>query len=279
MATPTREVQVDGARIHVIDEGRPGDPPILLMHAWVADSRAWDDVVPGLLAAGYRVVRYDARGFGATVAEPVEFSHRADLVAVLDACGIGRAALVGNSGGGAVAIDTALESPDRVVALVAVAAGLGGFEAPMTPEEEAIAERADALESAEPIDVDALVAFEVDIWLNGPGQPHDRTPASLQDRMRAMDRAIYDPPRDVGTPIRLEPRAVHRLADLRQPVLAIAGALDFSDIVAATRHLGSTVPNGEVEVWPDVAHLPGMEMPERLSARIVEFLAPLPRWS
>ena len=274
-----RTVDVPGARLHVIDEGRLGDPPIVLLHAWVADSRAWDDVVPPLVAAGYRVVRYDARGFGATTTDPVEFSHRADLIAVLDACRIDQAALVGNSGGGRVAMDTALESPERVAALVAVASGIGGFEAPMTSEEEAIAERADALEETEPLDVEALVDLEVQIWLNGPGQPADRTSAELQDRMRVMDRDIYDPPRDVGTPIRLQPPAVERLGELQLPVLSIAGGLDFSDIVAAMRHLGDAVPNGGAEVWPDVAHLPGLEAPDRLAARIVEFLAPLPRWS
>jgi pimeloyl-ACP methyl ester carboxylesterase len=274
-----RTVDVPGARLHVIDEGDPGDPPIVLLHAWVVDSRAWDEVAPLLVAAGYRVVRFDARGFGRTVATQVEFSHRADVIAVLDALGIGRAALVGNSGGGQMAIDTALESPSRIAALVAIGAGVGGFEGPVTPDEEVLFERADALESAEPIDVDALVDFETEIWLNGPSQPSDRTSPELQARFRTMDREIYDPPRDVGTHVRLEPRAIHRLGELEAPVLAIAGGLDFSDTVAGMRHLGASVPNGETVIWPDVAHLPGLEVPERLAARIVEFLAPLPRWS
>jgi len=46
------------------------------------------------------VVRYDARGFGRSTTEDIEFSHRADLISVMDALGIGRAILVGNSRGG-----------------------------------------------------------------------------------------------------------------------------------------------------------------------------------
>ncbi len=79
---------------------------------------------------------YDARGFGRSTTEDVEFTHRADLVAVMDGLGLDRAALVGNSRGGMLAFDAALESPERVVAVVGVAAGLGGFESESTAEEE-----------------------------------------------------------------------------------------------------------------------------------------------
>src|SRR4051812_21542993 len=120
----TRSIDVPGGSLHVVDDG--AGPPILLLHAGVADLRAWNDVVPPLAAAGYRVIRYDARGYGRSTTEDIPFSPRADLLAVLDASGVGRAALVGNSRGGGLAYDTAIESPDRVVAVVGVAGGIGG---------------------------------------------------------------------------------------------------------------------------------------------------------
>ena len=43
--------------------------------------------------------------------------------------------------------------------------------------------------------------------------------------------------------------------------------------------LEANAPNARAVVWPDVAHMIGMEQPERLAATIVEFLAPLERWS
>ena len=97
------DVAVPGGTLNVVDEGE--GPPILLLHAGVADLRAWDDVVPHLTRAGHRVIRYDIRGLGRSITEDVEFSHRADLRAVLHAVGVERAVLVGNSKGGQIAID------------------------------------------------------------------------------------------------------------------------------------------------------------------------------
>ena len=81
-----------------------------------------------------------------------------------------------------------------------------------------------------------------------------------------------------GRGSRLEPPAVDRLADLRCPVLAIAGSLDFSDSVQTAKHLEATAPDARAVIWPDVAHIVGMEQPDRLAAAIVEFLEPLDRW-
>ena len=177
-AMSSRQVEVPGGRLAVRDEG--AGPPIVLLHAGVADLRAWDDVVPPLIAAGYRAVRYDARGHGPSPTDDVAFSQRADLLAVLDALGIGRAALVGNSRGGMIALDTAIETPDRVVAVVAVAAGISGFDGEATPAEQELFERYRAVDTAEPFDAAALTAFEVGVWADGPARRRDRAPAAVR---------------------------------------------------------------------------------------------------
>jgi pimeloyl-ACP methyl ester carboxylesterase len=61
-------------------------------------------------------------------------------------------------------------------------------------------------------------------------------------------------------------------------VLAVAGELDVSDIVQTARHLEAAAPNARAVIWPDVAHMIGMEAPERLNTLIVDFLAPLRPW-
>ena len=147
-------VDVPGGRLFVVDEGE--GPPVVLLHAGVADLRAWDAMVGPLSGAGYRVVRFDTRAYGQSTTEDVEFSPRADLIAVLDAPGIGRAALVGNSRGGMIAFDTAIQFPDRIVAVVGVARGHGGFEVEPTAEEVPILEAYDRVDSAQPFDADAL---------------------------------------------------------------------------------------------------------------------------
>ena len=273
----TRSVSAPGATIHTVDQG--SGPPIVLLHAGIADLRAWDAMTPHLVAAGYRVIRYDQRGFGRTITEDVEFSNRADVIAVLDACGIERAVLVGNSRGGMITFDTAIEFPDRIVAAIGVGAGIGGFDGGATPGELELFEEGEALEEADPIDADAVAEFDVRFWVDGPGQPADRVPSGIREAVREMDRAHNLPEVVNGQPIPLDPKAVDRLAELTCPVLAVAGTLDASESVATARHLEATAPNARALIWDDVAHMIGMEQPKRLADAIVEFLAPLPRWS
>lgn len=270
-------VPVPGASIHTIDDG--DGPPIVLLHAGIANLHAWDAMVPFLVAAGYRAIRYDARAFGESATEDVKFSNRADCVAVLDALGLGQAVLVGNSRGGQIAIDTAIEFPDRIAALVAVGTGPGGFDGGGTPRELELMDEGDALESAETLDADAIADFDVRLWVDGADQPTDRVPAAIREAVREMDRPQYLPDVVGGEPIPLDPTANDRLEDLRCPVLAIAGALDLSHMTAAAHRLVEAAPNARAVVWDDVAHMIGMEQPKRLADAIVEFLAPLPRWS
>lgn len=273
---PILQVDVRGGRLFVVDEG--AGPTIVLLHAGVADHRAWDAVVPQLVAAGYRAIAYDTRGFGESTTDDVEFSYRADLVALMDALAIERAALVGNSRGGQTAFDTAIEFPERVVAVVGIGAGLGGFDGESTPAELEIFKEYQRLDSVEPIDPDALTDYEVGIWLDGPGQPPGRVDASVSRAFRTMAISLNERSR-AGREIPLDPEANHRLVELRCPVLAIAGSLDFSEVTQAARRLEAAAPNARAVVWPDVAHMIGMEQPTRLAAAIADFLAPLDRWA
>src|SRR5213083_609023 len=75
-------VAVDGGEVWA-DDGEGDGPPLVLLHPGVGDSRIWESVRPALTAA-YRVIRYDARGFGRSGAPKVKFSLLADLVTVLD---------------------------------------------------------------------------------------------------------------------------------------------------------------------------------------------------
>ena len=270
-------VEVPGGRLWVVEEG--AGPPIVLVHAGIASLESWDAVAPLLAAAGYRVVRYDARGWGRSTTDDVPFSEPADLVAVLDATGIGRAALVGNSRGGANAFDTAIAYPDRVVAVVGVGAGLSGFDGDATPEELELFTEMDRLESLDPPDPAAVAEIDLRVWVDGPGQPPTRVPAWIREAVRSWDEPLYAADHVFGQRIRLDPPAAARLDELRVPVLAVAGALDVGEVAQTARHLEAHAPQARAVVWPDVAHMIGMEAPERLADAIVEFLAPLPRWS
>lgn len=272
-----RSVDLPGGRLFVVDEGT--GPPIVLLHAGIVDHRSWDGLVPFLTGAGYRAVRYDARAWGRSTTEEVDYSNRADLLAVLDALGIGRAALVGNSRGGQIAFDAAIEFPGRVAAVVGVAAGLGGFEAPATAAEQALFEEMERLEEAEPRDAEAIIALDTRVWVDGPGQPAGRAPAWIADQVRTTNVRLAEPGHVFGRPIVLDPPAAARLGELACPVLAIAGALDVSDVAATARHLAAHAPDARAVVLPDVAHMIGMERPAELAALVTEFLDPLRPWS
>jgi 3-oxoadipate enol-lactonase len=275
--TTERWIDVPGGRLYSVADGE--GRPIVLIHAGIADLRAWDPMIDGLVAAGFRAIRYDTRAFGRSTTEDVPFSNRADLVAVLDGWGVGRAALVGNSRGGQIAFDTAIEFPDRVVAVVGVGSGLGGFEGSATPEEEALFEEGERLESADPPDPDGIADFEVRLWVDGPGQSPTRVPAAIREAVRTMDRPLYLADRIDGQPIVLDPPAATRIADLRCPVLAVAGTLDVSDVAEMARHLEANAPNARAVILPDVAHMIGMEAPDKLTALIADFLRPLGTWA
>ena len=89
--------------------GSPGAPAVVFLHANVADRRAWSGVLDLLETDDLDLIAYDRRGFGETPpGDPeVPFTHLDDLVAVLDAAGIERALVVGNSYGGSLALDLA----------------------------------------------------------------------------------------------------------------------------------------------------------------------------
>lgn len=102
-------------------------PTVVLLHAGVADRRGWTEVAGHLAATGLDVVAYDRRGFGATPPGDAPFTHLDDLRAVLDATAGDRPAwLVGNSMGGALALDAALALPARVAGLVLLSPGVSG---------------------------------------------------------------------------------------------------------------------------------------------------------
>src|SRR4029079_12337587 len=259
--SPTIWIDVSGGRIAAEDEG--AGPPIVLVHSAIVNRRAWDALVPLLVDAGYRVIRYDMRGVGEATAEAVELSPRADLRAVMDARAVAKAMVIGNSWGAMNALDTVLESPDRFVALGWLGGGIGGFDPGNNPQEQQLL--SDEGKAEEDGDPDLAADLDVRIWVDGVGQPPTRVPAPIREAVRAMDRDLLTPGREFGSNTVLEPRANERLGDLAVPALAVIGALDTSGPRKAARRLAEAAPNVRLEEWPDVAHMIAMEQPERLA--------------
>ena len=214
--TETGFCKVHGGRIYYEVDG--SGPELTLIHAGVANLRQWDEQVP-VLAADHRVIRYDTRNFGHTTSDNVTFSNREDLFALLDHLGVAKTAVLGLSRGGSIAVDFTLEHPDRVSALIAVAAGLGGFEAPVPADEQALWEEYERRYEAK--DWDWIIDTETAFWVDGPRQPSDRVPSAIRQRVHEWIAEAY---RDHGaeelTALPLEPPAAGRLGEIEMPTLS-----------------------------------------------------------
>jgi pimeloyl-ACP methyl ester carboxylesterase len=271
MADTERWVEVPGGRLWSRSDG--DGPPIVLLHAGIAEGSIWEPFVPLLTGAGYRAIWYDLRGYGRSETEDVEFRAVDDLLAVLDAFEVGQACLVGNSLGGMTAFELAVTHPERVAAAALLASGLRGFEVEMSARDREARARYEAIDAAG--DVEALTDFELNLWGAGVGQPPDRLRPELRTILRPMIAASNDTARVDGRPVPLDPPAGERLEHATMPVLVVHGGLDFSYRETIGRHLEATLPNARMVVVPDVAHMIAFEAPDRVAELVLDLVRPL----
>ena len=251
-------VDVNGARLWY-DESGSGDA-VLLLHGGLGDSGLWEPVAP-LLAERFRTIRTDLRFFGRSTGPAVPWSWQNDVVGVLDALGIERAAVVGLSLGGKLALDVALAHPERLWAVAGIAPGLGGHSAGAYSEEQGA--RYEAADAAG--DLEAAMEIDFEVW----------APLGADERIRRLWHATpeaNDLPSDLA-PIEPEgPPAKERLGELAVPTLIVTASHD----PAGMREIGPLV---EREA-PDARHLEldsdhyvTLREPELVSRVLLEFLA------
>lgn len=260
----------DGVELAVYDTHHEA-PPILFLHEFGGDHRSWAPQF-GHLAGRYRCITYDARGYphSDVPTDPGAYSQEravADAVAVLDALGIERALVVGNSMGGFATLHLGLTRPDRCVGLVVAGCGYGA--AP----ERADAFRADALALAEAYATQGSAAVAAD-YGNRPARlslrerdehahdehlrilaEHDPLGAELTMRgVQASRPSLYD--------------LTERLATMTVPTLLVVGDRD-DEAIDATLMLRRTLPVADLAVLPRAGHLTNLEYPE-IFTRLIE---------
>ena len=112
----------DGTRLYWRLEGPPERPAVVLLNAIGTDMALWDRLVP-LLLPHFQILRFDARGHGASDAPPGDYSFEMlahDVIAVMQAASLPRAVMAGVSLGGMIAMETVLRFPEHVAALVLI---------------------------------------------------------------------------------------------------------------------------------------------------------------
>jgi pimeloyl-ACP methyl ester carboxylesterase len=241
-------VAVDGGAVWADDSEGDG-PPLVLLHPGVGDSRIWDPVLAPLTAR-YRVIRYDARGFGQSPAPTVKFSLFDDLVAVLGHYEVQRAAFVGCSQGGGSSLALALEQPERVAALALLCPGIPGFPYPEEEDEddplEAEYERAHATG-----DVDALADVMRQIWAAAGATP------AVMEQLRSAARAGIS----AGDLEQQDPPAFGRLSEISVPAALMVGDADYPPLVESNRQAAARIPGCEFLLVPGMDHLPPLREP------------------
>lgn len=266
-------LSVDGARIYYEVEGE--GHPLLLIHGGLGSLRMWDRNVPAF-ARRYRVVRYDTRGFGRTDTDDVEFRNVDDALAILDHVGAESAYVIGQSRGGGIALDLALERPERVDAFVSVAGGISGWE----PELPQGTERP-PLDEMERLwnenRWDDMAELETRVWVDGWGQPATRVDPEIRRTVHDWILSTYREEKIEGKPQRIHPPAAERLDQVGVPTLVMVGDVDSANEVEAGRHLAKSIPGARLVEFDGVAHMIHLEEPERFDRLVLDFLDEIER--
>lgn len=243
--------------------------PVVFLHAGVTDRRMWREQMQVLAQAGYHVIAYDRRGFGETHSEDEPFNHLIDLEAILDELDIRAAVFVGCSMGGGLAIDFALENPERTVGLVLVATSVTGWPEPDIEEE--IQPLLDAMDAAaEREDFEELNELEAHAWLDGPTSRRGRVDGAARDLFIDMNGIALAKP--VLTEEEERDPAVDSLEVITAPTLLVVGDLDFPYIVERHNVLSEEIENSFAVVLEGTAHLPSLERPDLFNPLLLEFL-------
>jgi 3-oxoadipate enol-lactonase len=260
----------NGASLYFETDGDASAPALLLLHAGIANLRMWDPQIDALKQRHY-VIRYDARGFGETTTENVEFSARTDALRLLDHLGVDKATVIGCSRGGQIALDLAVESPSRVAGLVAIGAGPSGFpELEPTVEEEAIIDEMDlAFETA---DWEKLNRLEVKLWSIGPLRDEADLDQQFVRTAYELNHANLAHIDESPTQLPLEPPSYDRVVDIAVPVLVMVGDHDVSESLAQSEYLLSVVPRADGARFPGSAHLPSVEQPGDFTRVLLRWL-------
>ncbi len=259
------EATLNGARIHYERTGE--GMPVVFLHAGVADSRMWEPQVSEF-SKHFDVIRPDMRGFGKSDLPPAPWSPRADLLALMDTLELKPVHLIGCSMGGALALDFALDHPERVSKLVLVDSGPSGQ--PDRPEYDSLFAEVDAADKAG--DHVALNQAEMHLWLDGPYRPRGYVREELRELFLDMNGANMDNDWSSAPMENLDPPAIGRLSEVSAPTLVIVGDKDLQPVLESADLLASSIKGARKVVIHDAAHLPNLEHPEEFNRIVLDFL-------
>ncbi len=236
--------------------GDLADPPLLLVAGLGNPLVLWhDDLCLSFVDRGFCVIRFDNRDCGLSTALPegAEYSlsdMAADAVAVLDALGIDRAHVFGQSMGGMVAQVLAIEHPDRVATLSVISTSTGNPDHGRSTH-DALA----AVRRAPATDIDGAIEDDIAnrrIWASPAWFDEDTTRAQL----RAAYARAFVPGGSLRQfiAIAMAPDREPALAELAVPTLVMHGTLDPLIGIDGGERLAELVPGASFLAIDGLAH-------------------------
>jgi 3-oxoadipate enol-lactonase len=262
LIVPVRAQSVTGTTLAgLYYEATGSGEPVVFIHAFSVDRRMWEPQMADF-AGRFKVIRYDLRGHGNSIAPTEPYTGYADLRNLLDELRIDKATLVGLSAGSELAINFAIAYPERVVRLVLAAPGLGGYKLPplpwVQPTFEAAAagdpERAARLWSGTPI-----MAIRSNLAATA-------TVTSLvMSNSRLWTFTRTEQP--------LSPPAVGRLSEIKCPALIIVGDQDLQHIRDIAGFLHRGIARATLVSVPGAGHIVNVDAPGPFNAALTAFLA------
>jgi pimeloyl-ACP methyl ester carboxylesterase len=250
-----------GPRIRYVEHGDPGEEPIVFLHGYTDSSFSFSRLRPLLDPSRYRTFALDQRGHGDSERPDGDYSldaFAADVVAFLDAVGIGQATIVGHSMGSLVARRVALTYPNRVTRLVLIGAILG--------ENEPVRELRAAVQAlTDPIPEPFVRDFQ-------QSTIHTPVPGPF------LDRVVRE---SLKLPARVWQSALDgifassdadRLGQIAAPTLIVWGERDAFFTREEQDRLAAGIPGARLMAYPETGHSPQWERPERVADDVLAFM-------
>lgn len=254
---------VSSSGIHYSIEG--GGPWVVLSHSLACDLSMWDPQAPALVDAGYRVLRYDMRGHGASLVTPPPYTLDLlleDLVGLLDELGVEKAHVVGLSIGGMIAQRLAIEHPERLHALV-----LCDTTARSDPDSRPVWE--ERFRAARAQGMQALVDPTLSRWFTAS---YRASHPEVMERIGALIRNTPVDGYEGCARALLEVDHLERLKEIDFPTLILVGEDDPGTPVAAAREIRDRVRGSELVSLHDASHLSNVQQAAGFNEALIEFL-------
>jgi pimeloyl-ACP methyl ester carboxylesterase len=255
--------EVNGQRVYFQDTGGSG-VPVVLGHGFLMDRSMFEPQIDAL-GEGYRVITWDARGFGQTEFDSEPFTYwdlAADCLGLLDRLGIDDAVLGGMSQGGFVALRAALLAPDRVRALILLDSQAGLEDPEAVPLYQGML---DGWVADGPSD--EVASFVADLIVADPVENQRwiaKWKARPKELLRHPERCLLE--RDDVT---------DRLGEIGCPALVVHGTSDTAIPMARAEALAAGLPAAGPVVKVPGAHAASLTHPEQVNDAIVQFLGGL----